>query len=212
MDNIILILEVIGTVAFAVSGAAVGINKRLDFFGVLFCTVVASTGGGVIRDVLIGNLPPVMFSNYIYLFTALIIGIMVFITAGVFKNIYLREITNVDKVNNIFDALGLGVFTVTGMNTAINMGYGDNAFFIIFLGVTTGCGGGILRDVIINEVPFVLTKRIYAVASLAGAVVYYVLAITVEAGEIISVCSGIVTIFTIRILASVFRWDLPRAI
>ncbi len=212
MDSIILILEIIGTIAFAVSGSMVSINKRLDIFGVIFCAVVTALGGGVLRDMLLANLPPVMFREYIYVIVALITAFATFIIAHFIGKKYTENIEIIDKVDNIFDAVGLGVFTVVGINTAISSGYGDNAFFAIFLGMTTGCGGGIIRDVIVREVPFVLSKRIYAVASIGGGIVYYVMYVTLGFNEFLSVLTGIILIFAVRILASVFRWDLPKAI
>lgn len=208
----LLVLELIGTCAFAISGAVLGITKRFDIFGVIFSAIITALGGGTIRDILIGNLPPAMFRNYIYLIFALVTAILTFITASILKNKFSENILIIDKVNNVFDAIGLGVFTVVGMNVAINSGFSDNFFFVVFLGMTTGCGGGILRDVIVSDVPFVLRKRIYAVASILGGILYYLLHITLEQGELISALAGILLIFTLRILASVFKWDLPKAI
>ncbi|MBR3768284.1 MAG: trimeric intracellular cation channel family protein [Clostridia bacterium] len=212
MDTMLLVLELIGTCAFAVSGAVLGITKRFDIFGVIFSGIITALGGGTIRDILLGNLPPAMFKNYIYLIFAVATCILTFVTARILKTKFSENIIIIDKVNNIFDAIGLGVFTVVGMNVAISSGFGDNFFFVIFLGMTTGCGGGILRDVIVSDVPFVLRKRIYAVASIAGGILYYILYITFEQGEIISAVAGIILIFALRILASVFKWDLPKAI
>lgn len=212
METMILVLEIIGTCAFAVSGAVIGIKKRFDIFGVLLVGIITALGGGTIRDILLGNLPPAMFKNYIYLIFAVAICVLTFVIASILKNKFSENIIVIDKVNNIFDAVGLGVFTIVGINIAINSGFSANAFFVIFLGMTTGCGGGILRDVIISEVPFVLNKRVYAVASLAGGLLYYLLYVTFSLGDVIPVIAGILLIFALRILASVFRWDLPKAI
>ncbi len=212
MDTMILVLELIGTCAFAISGAVLGITKRFDIFGVVFSGIITALGGGTIRDLLLGNLPPAMFKNYIYLIFAVATCVLTFTVARILKSKFSENIVIIDKVNNIFDALGLGVFTIVGMNVAINSGFGDNFFFVIFLGMTTGCGGGILRDVIVSEVPFVLKKRIYAVASIAGGGIYYLLNITFDLGEVLPVVVGILTIFALRIFASVFKWDLPKAI
>lgn len=212
MDTMILILELIGTCAFAVSGAVIAINKRFDIFGVFFSGIITALGGGTIRDVLLGNLPPAMFRNYIYLIFAVGACLITFVTASILKNKFSENITAIDKINNIFDALGLGVFTITGMNIAVSSGFGDNFFFVIFLGMTTGCGGGILRDVIDSDVPIVLRKRIYAVASLAGGILYYLLYITFDCPVVISTVAGILLIFALRLFASVFRWHLPKAI
>lgn len=212
METMILALELIGTCAFAISGAVLGITKRFDIFGVLFSGIITALGGGTIRDILLGELPPAMFRNYIYLIFAVSASLLTFLIALILKTKFSENLVIIDKVNNIFDALGLGVFTIVGMNIALKSGFADNAFFVIFLGMTTGCGGGILRDVIVSDVPFVLRKRVYAVASLAGGLLYYILHVTFSLGEVLPVIAGILLIFTLRLLASVFRWDLPKAI
>ena len=212
MDTVLLVLELIGTIAFAVSGAVLGITKRFDIFGVIFAGILTALGGGTIRDLLLGNLPPAMFRNYIYLIFAVVTCVLTFIIASILKNKFSENITVIDRVNNIFDAIGLGVFTIVGMNVAINNGFSDNFFFVVFLGMTTGCGGGILRDAIIGQVPFVLTKRIYAVASIAGGIVYYLMYITFSQNIVLSAVVGITLIFALRMLASVFKWNLPKAI
>ena len=212
MDTMLLVLELIGTCAFAISGAVLGITKRFDIFGVIFSGIITALGGGTIRDLLLGNLPPAMFRNYIYLIFAVATCLLTFIVASILKNKFSENIVIIDKVNNIFDAIGLGVFTIVGMNVAIKSGFSDNFFFVVFLGMTTGCGGGILRDAIVGEVPFVLRKRVYAVASIAGGIAYYVMYIMLHQGVVISSVVGITLIFALRILASVFKWDLPKAI
>ena len=212
MDTVLLIFELIGTCAFAISGAVLGITKRFDIFGVIFAGILTALGGGTIRDLLLGNLPPAMFRNYISLIFAVATCVLTFIIASILQHRFSENIAVIDRVNNVFDAIGLGVFTVVGMNVAINSGYSDNFFFVVFLGMTTGCGGGILRDAIIGEVPFVLKKRIYAVASIAGGIIYYLLYITFNQGVVFSAIIGIAVIFALRIFASVFKWDLPKAI
>ncbi len=212
MDTMLLVLELIGTCAFAISGAVLGITKRFDIFGVIFSGIITALGGGTIRDLLLGNLPPAMFRNYIYLIFAVATCLLTFIIASILKNKFSENIVVIDKVNNIFDAIGLGVFTIVGMNVAIRNGFVHNFFFVVFLGMTTGCGGGILRDVIVSEVPFVLKKRVYAVASIVGGIVYYLMYITFDQSAVLSAVVGITLIFALRILASVFKWDLPRAI
>ena len=211
MDGIFFALEIVGTVAFAVSGAMAAMHKHLDIFGVLFCGIVTALGGGVIRDTLLGNLPPAMFRSYSYLIAAVITGIVTFIIASILNSRFETKAAAIDRVNNIFDAIGLGVFTVAGINLAANSGYGENAFFVIFLGMTTGCSGGILRDICIREIPFVFSKRVYAVASLFGGCIYYLMHIYFDLNGVLSVICGIGTVFILRLLASVFRWDLPKA-
>lgn len=212
MEQFIFILEIIGTCAFAVSGAVVSIKKHLDIFGVLFCGIITALGGGVIRDILLANLPPAMFSNYIYAFCAAGTALLTFVFACFVKNSYESKFKHIDRVNNIFDAIGLGVFTIVGIDTALAMGYTDNPFFVIFLGMTTGCGGGLLRDILVREVPFILTEKIYAIASIFGSIIYYLMVSVWKQDPFLSVICSITLIFTTRIVSSIFRWDLPKAI
>lgn len=211
MDQFIFILEILGTCAFAMSGAILGIFKQLDIFGVIFCGIITSLGGGVIRDMMLGNLPPVMFRNYIYAILAIIFSIVVFMIAKFRKTTFETDAQRMDSLINIFDAMGLGVFTIIGIDTAISSGYASNAFFTIFLGMTTGCGGGILRDIIVREIPMVFTKRIYAIASIVGGILYYFLFLYVHAPKSLSAVIAIISIFVLRICATVFRWHLPKA-
>lgn len=210
MHDIVYILEIIGTIAFAVSGAVVAIKKETDVFGVVFIAITTAVGGGIFRDLLIGKLPPVAFVHYEYVFAATVTALCIFLFA------YIRRDKNhhqhwaaIDRVNNVFDAIGLGAFTVIGMNRAIVAGLGDNVFLVIFLGMITGIGGGILRDTLVRDIPFVLTERIYAVASLVGAMCYYTLywqGVNLVAAALV----GIGVIFAIRMASSKFRWHLPR--
>lgn len=212
MEKFIFITELIGTCAFAVSGAIVSIRKSLDIFGVIFCGIITALGGGVIRDVLLSNLPPVMFCKYIYAVLAVLFAAATFFFARRYQNVFLNKGEYIDNINNFFDAIGLGAFTIIGIQTGLAMGYGDNAFFVLFLGMTTGCGGGILRDILVREIPFVLSKRVYAIASLLGGMIYYLMFVTLHVDEFIAVICGIVFIFLTRILSSKFRWNLPKAI
>lgn len=211
MDQFILCLELSGTCAFAISGAVLGIIKQLDIFGVIFCGVITSLGGGVIRDMMLGSLPPAMFRNDIYAIIAVTCSVIVFIIAKSRKNSFEKDAQRLDSLINIFDAMGLGVFTIIGINTAISAGYSSNAFLSIFLGVTTGCGGGILRDIVVREIPMVFTKRIYAVASLVGGMTYYYLYIALNLPKSFCAVFGIILIFVLRICSAVFRWNLPKA-
>ncbi len=208
-SDIIFILEIIGTISFAASGALIAIDKNMDIFGTVFLGAVAALGGGVIRDLLVGNIPPAMFSKYSYLLTAASFALVLFIAVCIFKNKINFKSHIIEFVIDVFDAIGLGVFTVTGINTGIACGFGENIFFIIFLGMTTGIGGGMLRDILVKEIPFVLRKRVYAVASLLGGIVYCVL-LRINIDEIVSAVAAIVLIFAVRILSAVFKIDLPR--
>lgn len=210
LDLIFLTLEIIGTVSFAVSGATVAISKKTDLFGVVFLGSITALGGGITRDVLLGHFPPRAFVNALYVVVAAITSVIVFLLAIIFKEKYTMRERVFENVNNVFDALGLGVFTVTGINAALSSGTEHSAFFAIFLGVTTGIGGGILRDLLSASVPSVLKKHIYALASITGGIIYYFLVINgINKPLCVVVC--VVTIFIIRILATVFKWNLPKA-
>ena len=206
MDEIMFVLELIGAAAFAVSGAMVAIEKRADIFGILFLAVTTALGGGVIRDVLIGRIPPVMFASYWYLLISVVAALAVFIDAYLRSEKYKLHLDKLDAVNNIFDAIGLAVFTVSGMNAA--MPVSDNVILVLFVGMCTGVGGGMLRDVMTNTMPKVLRKRVYAVASLLGGGLYYAM-YDLGVNQIVSLGCGMLLIFALRLFATIFKWNLP---
>ena len=168
-------IEFIGAAAFAISGAMAAIDKRADIFGVLFLAVITALGGGVLRDVLLGQFPPRMFTSYEYILVALLCALALFLDAFIRREKYRAIKERLDGIVNIFDAMGLAVFTVSGMNIAIASCGLDNPVLLTVLGMTTGVGGGMLRDMMTGTMPRVLCKRVYAVASLAGALVFYAL-------------------------------------
>lgn len=201
-------IEIIGTIAFASSGAMVAVRKRLDLFGIIVLGVITAVGGGMLRDLMIGNIPPNMFTNPVYVFTAFVTVLILFL---IFRHwpflLESRYMENYEKIMNILDAIGLGAFTVTGIDTGVDAGYGEYHFLIVFLGVITGIGGGILRDIMAGETPFVLKKHIYACASISGACLYvFLLQFTLS--DYAMLFSALLVV-TIRILASHFRWNLP---
>ena len=206
MDEIMFVIELIGAAAFAVSGAMAAIEKRADIFGVLFLAVTTALGGGVIRDVLIGRIPPVMFVSYWYLLISVVAALAVFIDAYLRSEKYKLHLDKLDAVNNIFDAIGLAVFTVSGMNAA--MPVSDNVILVLFVGMCTGVGGGMLRDVMTNTMPKVLRKRVYAVASLLGGGLYYAM-YALGVNQIVSLGCGMLLIFALRLFATIYKWNLP---
>lgn len=208
MDKLIFALELIGVAAFAVSGAMVAIEKKADIFGVIFLAVTTALGGGVIRDVLLGQLPPKMFTSYVYLLVAALSAVIVFVDAYIRREKYRQNMGRLDSINNIFDSIGLAVFTVSGMNMAMSVS--DNVVLILFLGMTTGVGGGMLRDMMTNAMPTVLRKRIYAVASLLGGGLYYTM-YALNVNEALSAICGMLLIVVLRIMATVLKWNLPTA-
>ena len=206
-----LVLEILGTISFAISGAMAAIEKRVDLFGVVFLGITTSLAGGIIRDVVVGRVPPAAFSDYKYMGIAIVSALVVFFLARINREYYKNNIEIINNINNIFDAAGLGAFTITGANVAMNMGYRWNGFFVVFLAMVTGIGGGVLRDLMIGEIPFVLRKRIYAVASLAGGMVYYLLYTQMHMDTMSAAFIGIAVVFGLRMMATIFKWNLPKA-
>ena len=174
MNYLLSIAELVGTVAFAISGATLAIQKRLDLFGILFLGLVTALGGGTIRDLLLGYNPPKMFYKTQFVELALVSALMVYFLANKKIGRYLFRGAD-DFLFNLIDALGLGIFAVIGTQAGITAGFRSYPFFCIFLGMTTGVGGGVLRDVMCGDIPFVLRKHIYAVAAIFGSVVFYTL-------------------------------------
>ena len=167
METLVFILEIIGTIAFAASGAMVGINKKMDIFGVCILGLTVSVGGGIIRDLILGNTPPNTFQNPVYALVAIGVSIIVFIPKV--RNLLKKIPRGYDMTMRIMDAVGLGIFTVIGAQVAcVALGHAD-WLTIAFFGTITGVGGGVLRDVMAGDMPYIFRKHIYALASLAGA-------------------------------------------
>ncbi len=203
----IFILELIGTIAFAFSGCMVANSKRMDIFGVWVLGTVTAVGGGAVRDVLLGQFPPNMFRDGVYVAAAtatVVFWLWMAAKKGALPRRHFHQLT---QVMDISDSIGLGVFAVVGSQTAIRCGYGGNWFLVIFVGVLTGVGGGLMRDVMANIMPMIFRKRIYASAAMAGSIVYVVLLSLVP--EIDAILAGIATVFAIRTMASLRHWDLP---
>lgn len=208
ITNAVTITEILGTIAFSISGAMVAIRKRMDILGVIVLGVVTATGGGMIRDVLLGNTPPMAFRDSSYVAWATITAVIVFILVD--RQWYEKSPQWLDAFLNVVDAIGLGIFAVMGVRAAIYNGYGDNGFLSIFVGVLTGVGGGLLRDMMAGEVPKIFRKRIYAVAALLGAMVYYYTAEKLFS-EAAAIVVGSLLVVCVRLLATHFQWNLPRA-
>ncbi|MDD7388863.1 MAG: trimeric intracellular cation channel family protein [Lachnospiraceae bacterium] len=206
---IIFAMEMIGTVAFAASGAMVGVGRRMDIFGVCVLGVVTSVGGGMIRDVFLGIIPPGVFQKPVYALVATITSCMVFMVLyinrhlleGHFKEIY-------DRVLLVMDSIGLGIFTVVGVNTGIQQGYLDHTFLLVFLGTITGVGGGLLRDMMAGVPPYIFVRHVYACASIVGAWVCAVMSQHFSTVEAMVISAAVVML--IRYLAAHYHWNLPR--
>lgn len=197
--TLVLVLDLCGTLAFALSGAMAGIRRRLDVFGVLVLAAAASTFGGIARDVLIGATPPAALADWRYLAVAVAAGLVAF-----FWSTLIERLRNPVR---LMDAIGLAFFAVAGTQKALDFGLSPP--MAALLGMLTGIGGGIVRDVLLAEVPAVLRSELYAVAALAGAAIVaggHVLGIP---ALVTALCGGLVC-FGLRILALRRGWHLPR--
>lgn len=208
-NMITFIMEMLGTVAFAASGAMVGVDRGMDIFGVCVLGVVTSVGGGMIRDVVLGIIPPGMFQNPVYALVATVTSCVVFLVLywkkelleGRFRETY-------DRIMLVMDSIGLGIFTVVGVNTGIRCGYLEHTFLLVFLGTITGVGGGLLRDMMAGVPPYIFVRHVYACASIVGAITCVISYRQFGAVEAMVVSSAVV-IF-IRYLAAHYHWNLPR--
>ena len=205
----IFIMDLIGTVAFAISGSMTAVEQGMDLFGILILALTTATGGGFIRDLTIGSLPPVVFRNPIYMILSVLTAGIVFL---ILKFQSLRPHSErvrlvYEKMLLITDSMGLAAFTVDGVCAGLAQP-DTNLFLAVFLGVITGVGGGILRDLFAGKKPYVFVKHVYALASLAGAAAVYILPRYLGSGFSIMISFGIIIL--IRYLAAHYRWDLPR--
>lgn len=207
IETLTFVFELIGTVAFAISGAITGLKKKMDIFGVVILAVVTAVGGGAIRDIVLGNTPPMTFRNPVYALVAVATGILTFIP--VVRKLAGKTPKAFDIFLLVTDSVGLGIFTVMGIRTAINLNHGENLFLLVFVGVVTGVGGGLLRDMMAGNTPYIFVKHIYASASLAGAVLCVLLWKPLGATAAMSVSAAVIIV--IRFLAARFKWSLPKA-
>jgi len=199
IDGFISILDYLGTVAFAVTGASKAIAHKADIFGIIVLATVVGVAGGITRDVIFGRFPTA-FSDPIYVSMTVLTGIVMFFLYSYFKkrmNIWL-----------VFDAIGLGVFSIIGASIAYQI-VGLDFLPMLFGGVITAIGGGILRDVFVRDIPIVFVKEVYAVASIIGIVIFYVILSNGVDMQVASVI-GIIAATGIRLLAMKFNWNLPK--
>ena len=197
-------LDLLGTFVFAISGAVAGVRKRLDLFGVLVVSFAAGSAGGILRDVLIGSVPPVAINNWRIIAASTLAGILVFVAFPSAPRAGKRL-----KLILIFDAAGLALFAVTGTQKALD--YGLSPITAPLLGMLTGIGGGMLRDILVSETPAVFRGEVYALAALAGAAVV-VIGDQFSISPTIAALTGAGLCFAIRIFALRHGWELPIAI
>jgi uncharacterized membrane protein YeiH len=198
MINISSAIEITGTVAFAVSGACSAMQNRLDVFGVLIMGFVTAIGGGTIRDVLIGDTPVAWMRDY---------KLLLIILGAVVATILFKKYIKTFKITLfLFDALGLGLFTIIGVQKGLAAGL--NPGVCIALGTMTGCFGGVVRDILLNDIPLIFRKEIYATACIIGGTVYLLLLGSIN--ENVNKILAIVLVCAIRIVAVRFKLTLPR--
>ncbi|MBQ8794606.1 MAG: trimeric intracellular cation channel family protein [Clostridia bacterium] len=205
---IIYIMELIGTIAFAISGALIAVRRSLDLFGVVLVGSITSVGGGIMRDLFLGKFPPNIFSNVIVLIIAAITAIVVFVISYFNVNKFESFEKRIESINNFFDAVGLATFSAIGTEMACELGFYDMAIFSISMGMLTGIGGGIIRDILVDSTPYVLKKHIYALASIIGSTIYYL--IRINGNKIVALIVSIPIIVVIRLLAAKYHWKLPK--
>ena len=200
-------MEMAGTIAFAASGAMVGVERNMDIFGVSVLGVVTAVGGGMIRDIVLGIIPPNVFTNPVYALVATITSCVVFLVFYWKRQLLEGHMRlTYDRVMLVMDSIGLGIFTVVGVNTGIRSGYMDNVFLLVFLGTITGVG--LMRDMMAGVPPYIFVKHIYACASIVGAVVCVYMNRFV--GNVEAMMVACFVIILIRYLAAHYRWNLPR--
>ena len=210
MDEFIFILELIGTVAFASSGAMIAIEKKMDIFGVNVLGATTAVGGGIMRDIILGLTPPGAFSHPVYVLVAALTSTILFVIAYAKPTSFESRVKTdyYDKLMFWCDTAGLGIFTVVGIQAAVRAVGGENVFFFVFIGTLTGVGGGVLRDIMAGETPYILVKHIYACAAIAGGIVCVVG--RTAFGEAYGTILGLAATVLLRFLAAHFRWNLMR--
>ncbi|BAO55837.1 trimeric intracellular cation channel family protein [Nonlabens marinus] len=196
--NVIDFIDLLGTVAFAVSGALAAFSKRLDPFGVIIMAFVTAAGGGTLRDILIGVQPVSWMLNMNLVYTILICVVVTFI--------FRKWLLKLRKTLFLFDTIGIGLYTVVGLEMGLQAGL--HPVICITLGCVTACFGGVIRDILVNEIPVIFRKNIYATACLAGGVVYFLM-IKIGVLENFRFFIAGFTVILIRFFAVMFSWQLP---
>ncbi len=211
MELTIFILEVIGTIAFSISGAVAAIDSDMDLMGISTLGVTTAVGGGVLRDVILNVAPPNAFRQPVYVAIALVsialflLGLKLCKAFSWLPTVFTHQLKT---LINVFDGIGLGAFTVTGVNVAITRGYGDNILLAVFVGMLTGVGGGVMRDIFTLKKPYIFMKHIYAFASLIGALLYLALRHVISSHGAMMI--GATSVMLIRYISAKYKLSLPR--
>lgn len=203
----ILTIELVGVLSFAASGTMTGLRKNMDLFGVCILGLTTAVGGGVLRDVILGSTPPATFQNPIYATAAVLTSLVLFLPRV--RRLLNRSQHLYDATMLVMDTLGLGIFTVMGVQIAYTRVEEPTVFLLVFVGVVTGVGGGVLRDMMAGDTPYIFVKHVYASASLAGALVCVLF--WLPGLEVYAMGAGAVTVIVIRLLSAYYHWNLPHA-
>jgi uncharacterized membrane protein YeiH len=198
--SLLLVLDLIGTFVFALSGATAGATRRLDLFGILVLSFVAGNVGGILRDILIGSVPPAAISDWRYLAVSLLAGVITFYRYSAVERLRSPVL--------VFDAAGLALFAVSGAQKGL--AFGLNPVMAALLGMVTGIGGGMMRDILLAEIPTVLRADLYAIAALAGAAVV-VIGNLLQLPPTATTIVGALLCFGLRLMAIRRDWHLPIA-
>lgn len=206
MDIIWYMFDMIGTIAFAVSGALVGVARKMDIFGMAVLALATAIGGGIVRDVLLGYFPPNSLRNVVYVTVVLAVTVIVFL---IYNSRYRKHAMGPRSRASylLADALGLASFTVTGASAGFKL-YPDLPIFIVLLGTITAVGGGIIRDMLAQRIPSVLKEDVYALPSIIGGIVYYLM--VTSSWESAAVYGAFTVVLIIRLLAIKYNWSLPK--
>ncbi len=207
MNIFVSIMEIIGTVAFAASGALTAVKKKMDLLGVIVLGIVTAVGGGIVRDLILGITPPLAFRDPMCAMIALFTSLILFIPCV--RRFLMQKEHLFDYTLFFMDSIGLGVFTVMGIWNALEFSPEKSTFLLVFVGVLTGVGGGMMRDVLAGDMPYILVKHIYACASFIGALSCVLLykILPLYAAMLI----GMSLVLIIRLLAAHYHWNLPIA-
>lgn len=206
MDIIWYIFDMIGTIAFAVSGALVGVSRKMDIFGMTVLALATAIGGGIVRDVLLGYFPPNSLRNIVYVTVVLAVTVIVFL---IYNSRYRKHAMGPRSRASylLADALGLASFTVTGASAGFKL-YPELPIFIVLLGTITAVGGGIIRDMLAQRIPSVLKEDVYALPSIIGGIVYYLM--VTSSWDSMAVYGAFTVVLVIRLLALKYNWSLPK--
>ena len=206
MDIIWYMFDMIGTIAFAVSGALVGVARKMDIFGMAVLALATAIGGGIVRDVLLGYFPPNSLRNVVYVTVVLVVTVIVFL---IYNSRYRKHAMGPRSRASylLADALGLASFTVTGASAGFKL-YPELPIFIVLLGTITAVGGGIIRDMLAQRIPSVLKEDVYALPSIIGGIVYYLM--VTSSWESAAVYGAFTVVLVIRLLAIKYNWSLPK--